>query len=349
MQTNFARMSIVAIVLSIVGCDTLSEDELADESDFGTRAVKIVQRAAKKGRAKQSIDAELVEVNRLVELAPDNMKVVGAAAYLSFAEGMRLAESKDLENSSPHLETALKHMQRVEESNETSAQIEELRDEVYLNAARVISMKGDAERAMEILDRAAKSGFVDPDLLTIDVAFSGLKDRQDFKDLVARLTQQLIDFEFDFSLQDADGNTFALSDYSGQVVVANFWGTWCPPCRMEIPDFIELQRELRDDGLQFVGLTYENGKPRAQVNELIKNFKQQNQMNYPLLVGEQSVIDQVPHIRSFPTTLIIDRGGKVRKRISGAVTKSQLHEILVPFLEESRAVSAGGDSTKSND
>jgi thiol-disulfide isomerase/thioredoxin len=62
-------------------------------------------------------------------------------------------------------------------------------------------------------------------------------------------------------LKDLNGRTVRLSDYRGKVVLINFWATWCPPCRAEMPDLIKLQREHRKDGLQIIGITYPNGRP----------------------------------------------------------------------------------------
>jgi len=82
----------------------------------------------------------------------------------------------------------------------------------------------------------------------------------------------------DFTLAKLDGEWFKLSDFRGKVVMLNFWGTWCPPCRKEIPDFIKLMEKYNKDGLEIVGVTLTSGSA-----EKIQKFVDKNKMNYTIL------------------------------------------------------------------
>jgi peroxiredoxin len=107
-----------------------------------------------------------------------------------------------------------------------------------------------------------------------------------------------------FTLPDINGKVSSLSDYEGKVVILDFWATWCPPCKREIPDFIDLQKQFGSKGVQVVGIGLdEPGKLAA--------FARQYGMNYPVLVGNQEIAANYGGIEGIPTTFIIDRSGKI--------------------------------------
>lgn len=126
-----------------------------------------------------------------------------------------------------------------------------------------------------------------------------------------------------------EGDTASLADYSGQVVVLNLWGTWCPPCRREIPDLVELQERIEPRGGTVIGLAVDSGEPSS-----IREFAEDFGMNYPVWYGEGQ--DVVSHYRAmgYPTTLLIDREGVIRERRLGPQTAESLMEDLEPLLAE---------------
>ena len=127
----------------------------------------------------------------------------------------------------------------------------------------------------------------------------------------------------DFNLADLDGNVINFSAYEGQVIMLTFWGTWCGPCRQEIPDFIELYDKYNDKGLEIVGIAIQSGSA-----ENIKRFSEYYKINYPILTdinGNESykafsdygLISGVG-TRAVPTTFLIDRDGNIVKTYRGA-------------------------------
>jgi thiol-disulfide isomerase/thioredoxin len=134
-----------------------------------------------------------------------------------------------------------------------------------------------------------------------------------------------------------EGNSVSLDGYKDKVVIVDFWGTWCPPCRTEIPHFVKLQEKYRDRGLQIVGLNYERGDPDQAV-PTIRQFMTSNKMNYPRAGGDRSTQQQVPDLTGFPTTLFIDRSGKVRMKLVGLQSLETLEAIVQTLLDESNGL-----------
>ena len=119
-----------------------------------------------------------------------------------------------------------------------------------------------------------------------------------------------------FSLTDIKGNRVNLSDYKGKVVIIDFWATWCRPCRMGIPEFVDLQSEY-DNDLVILGISVDNGDL-----SVVPAFAEQYSINYPVLFATGEVVRAYGGITSIPTTFIIDRNGKVRNRVIGYQPKS---------------------------
>ena len=133
----------------------------------------------------------------------------------------------------------------------------------------------------------------------------------------------------DFTLEDLNGNTIKLSDYKGKVVVLNFWATWCPPCRKEIPDFNELQKQYGDKGLQFIGVALdEEGMPK------VKKWVAANPVDYPVVVGDVNIRKAYGEMNAIPVTLLIDRQGIIRTRYVGMRQKAIVESMIAPLLSE---------------
>jgi len=113
-----------------------------------------------------------------------------------------------------------------------------------------------------------------------------------------------------FTLTDLDGKSVSLGEFRGKVVVLDFWATWCPPCRREIPDFIDLQKEYGSRGVQIVGIALDEP-------DKVEAFARQNGMNYPVLLGSDEISMRYGGIEGIPTTFIIDKSGKIVNRFEG--------------------------------
>jgi thiol-disulfide isomerase/thioredoxin len=132
-----------------------------------------------------------------------------------------------------------------------------------------------------------------------------------------------------FSFPDVAGVQHDRSEWDGKVLVVNFWATWCPPCREEIPEFVKLQEAMGEQGLQFIGIAIEDVEP-------VKAFMEEITFNYPVLIGEEggmSLSAQLGNsIGILPFTAVIDRSGQVVHAHSGPFTREQVMAIVRPLL-----------------
>lgn len=136
----------------------------------------------------------------------------------------------------------------------------------------------------------------------------------------------------DFTLPTLDGATFTLSDHRGEVVVLNFWATWCLPCLAEIPVFVQLQEDLREQGVQFVGVSQDEGGLDA-----IRPFAEKVEVNYPLLPDpDLDVSASFGGVPILPTTFVIDREGAIRASAYGALNRADLLELFDGLIDPSR-------------
>lgn len=129
-------------------------------------------------------------------------------------------------------------------------------------------------------------------------------------------------------LKDLEGRRLRLSDYRGQVVLLNFWATWCPPCRAEIPDLVQMQRDYQARGLQVIGITYPPQKMQ-EVRRFLKGMK----VNYPMALGTKATRALFDPGETLPFTVIIDRESNIRDLIEGILLPEEFEQKIKPLLK----------------
>ncbi len=133
----------------------------------------------------------------------------------------------------------------------------------------------------------------------------------------------------DFELPDVNGKKVRLSDFKGKIIILNFWATWCPPCRAEIPGFIELYKKYKDKGVEIIGISLDEGGLK-DVIPFMKEFG----INYRILLGNYKVTQDYGGIRGIPTTFVIDRKGSIRAKYVGYRPKEVFERDIIMLLNE---------------
>jgi peroxiredoxin len=128
-------------------------------------------------------------------------------------------------------------------------------------------------------------------------------------------------------LKNIQGRTFRLVDYKGKVVLINFWATWCPPCRQEIPELVTWQREYRQYDLQIIGVTY---PPQSLL--AVRGFARKVKVNYPIALGTKATKLLFTESETLPMTVVIDRAGNVRDVLKGVIFPEEFDEKIKPLL-----------------
>ena len=143
----------------------------------------------------------------------------------------------------------------------------------------------------------------------------------------------------DFTLKDSNGTPVKLSDYKGKVVLLNFWATWCGPCAMEIPWFMEFEQQYKSQGFAVLGVSMDDDGWDA-----VKPYIAEHKLNYRIMLGNDSVSQMYGGLDALPTTYILDRDGKIAFPAHvGLINKSEYVQELQSLLpsKETRAERAG--------
>ena len=136
--------------------------------------------------------------------------------------------------------------------------------------------------------------------------------------------------DLSFILKDIHGNDVDLKDFAGKVILLDFWATWCAPCRIEIPGFIELYDRLRSSGLEILGISVDD-----PVDSLLA-YAEELGMNYPVLIGDgrDDVKEAYGPLYGFPTSFIINRAGNICHQHTGFAPKEKFEEEITALLHQ---------------
>jgi len=131
----------------------------------------------------------------------------------------------------------------------------------------------------------------------------------------------------DFALKDGDGKVVKLSDYRGKVVLLDFWATWCGPCKIEIPWFMDMQRKDKDKGFEVLGVAMDD-----EGWEAVKPFAAKMGMNYRLVIGNDQTAEMYGGVDALPTTFLIDRAGKIAAVHIGLTSRKDIEDGIEQLL-----------------
>ncbi len=129
------------------------------------------------------------------------------------------------------------------------------------------------------------------------------------------------------TFKSLDGHDVSLAQFKGKVVVVDFWATWCGPCQMEIPGYIELQKKYGKDGLVIVGVSLDEAGP-----DHVRKFAEKKGMNYTIVMGDETTQTAFGGFDGIPTTFLINRDGKIVHQKTGAWPHEDYEELVKKYL-----------------
>lgn len=135
----------------------------------------------------------------------------------------------------------------------------------------------------------------------------------------------------EFTLNDLEGNTISLRNFSGKIRIVDFWATWCPPCKAEIPHFNDLTKEYSED-VVVIGISLDQ-----KGIEVVQAFAKDHDIIYPIVMGDMKTVKSYGNIRSIPTTFVIDPAGKIYKKYVGYRSK-EVFENDIKTLKQMHAL-----------
>ncbi len=214
--------------------------------------------------------------------------------------------------------------------------------QVQLNEARVLAIEDKPKPALDLIVKLFDEGFSDYDAIEGQPDLKAVRSLPEYREKMDKAVLAGVkadiakneSFPFDFDLKDVDGKAVKLADFKGNVTIVDVWGTWCPPCRMEIPHFVELAAKYDAKGLKIVGINCnEEGSP-AEVKKTIKDFIASTKIPYPCVLDDEKTDSKIPGFQGYPTTLFLDRTGKVRLVLVGYTPMGRLDAIVSTLLAE---------------
>ncbi len=131
----------------------------------------------------------------------------------------------------------------------------------------------------------------------------------------------------DFTLKDIEGRDVRLSDYEGKVVLLNFWATWCGPCKIEMPWFVEFQQKYKDRGFSVIAVSMDE-----EGWDVVRPFLDDLKPNFPVVIGNDEMGDEFGGVVALPTTFIIDKEGKIASSHQGLVSKGDYEDEIEELL-----------------
>ena len=286
------------------------------------RQLRIALRTAEKGDTPKAISS----LDRILAFQPQNREALLGRAFLALSQADKAPAAAD---RAAAIEKAAELMRTLRRAYEKPTKPEiNIFARVLYTQARMHAEQGRYDKAAAVLKEGYEGGFDPFDRIELDTAMASLRASTEYRTMLKAIDDanlaaargrvkdfidKPVDMSFDFKVTGLDGKPLSLDQLKGKVVVVDIWGTWCKPCREAIPGLIQLYRRHHRLGLEIVGLAFEPNAPSPDAAaQLVKQCVQEMGIPYPCALGDESILKKIPNFHAFPTTMVLDRSGRVR-------------------------------------
>ena len=283
------------------------------------------------------------------KLAPDDREVLFLLGVMATLRGEQVVEKPErvaLFHRSTASFDRLRELYKEPTPNEQS-----FLGRSRVGEARALALEGKTKESLKAIQQAMAAGFDVSEAIESEKDLESVAKLPELKAMVeAAYQSQLAEarkevaeelasfrsFPFDFALKDLDDKPVSLADYKGKVTIVDVWGTWCPPCVKEVPHFVDLYKTYKPKGLEIVGINCnEEGTPE-EVKKTIQGFLLKNKVEYKCVLNDDKTESKIPGFQGYPTTLFLDRSGKVRLTLVGYSPKAKLDAIITTLMSEGK-------------
>lgn len=357
LATGFALVLAGSAPMS--ACKAFAPFAQDEKKDDPSAAIKVIKADLEAGK----IDPAIEKIEKFTKDNPKDRPGMFFLAMLTQQKASQMIENRKA--SIPVFlksAAAARKLRDMSKGQDLPPQMANIVASALYNGACSLALDEKPKEALAMLDESIDAGFAELNTIESDKEIDSLRKMPEFAAIMKKakskgaeaeakakaaeeeaakkavaevptLFKEFKPFDFKFTLPDLMDKKVSLADYKGKVVIVDIWGTWCPPCKKEIPHFIDLHKEYKDKGLEIVGINYEDGEP-AEVKKVIADFNKENKVPYTCVIGDEKTQMQVPEFEGYPTTLFIDRAGKVRLKVVGYHAKPVLDAIVKTLLDE---------------
>jgi formylglycine-generating enzyme required for sulfatase activity/thiol-disulfide isomerase/thioredoxin len=357
-RCNYIGFRVVCLSAGAEGSEHLAHDQMAGSGlqpsiNRAPQAIDDLLRKASDYASRREFERALALTEQALRQEPHHRLGLSRHAQFEAERARELVEGGQREEAAKHFHNAAASLRNLRSAYPALDDTErELLSGIFYEDCCAYASEGDSQKAQEALREAFTAGYSDFDHAEADPNLKPLQALPEFTSLISQEYTRLVErekatirtqldqqpkFAFDFELPGMDGKKFSLSKLRGKVVVVDVWGTWCPPCRREIPHLVRLKNDYRNRGFEIVGLNFER-VPAQEVKKKVRDYCTAQKVNYPCVIGNghETLLGQIPDFNGYPTTLFLDRNGGVRLKHEGYLARHQLEAVVSVLLAESR-------------